>query len=315
MVEPVPPTPAWLGYRHPDYARSLAAYGNPRHLLHADGWVLERDIPGSPYRDAMGIYPLFYCRDWQALPDDIQALRKNRLVSLVLASDPRLDERGQAVFRHFDLVRPFKTHYLAELGPPAQQIASRHHRYYARRAAKQIEVTVAERPSTYLDEWCALYERLVARHAITDMRAFSRAAFDTLLRIPGCLLFLALRQGRPVGGQIVLLQDDLAHAHLSAFTDEGYRYGASYLLDWHALEYLRDRAACLNWGGGTGAFGLEEDGLARYKQGWSTHSRVSYLLGKVLDRTVHDRLYRRHGNGYPSYFPPYRRGEFGTAVP
>ena len=52
------------GYMHLGYAESLVEFGTPRELPRSGGWVLERQIPGFSYRDAMGCYPLFACQDW-----------------------------------------------------------------------------------------------------------------------------------------------------------------------------------------------------------------------------------------------------------
>lgn len=302
---------ARLGYRDPSYVASLAAEGMPRQLPGADGWIIERAIPDSPLRDAMGPYPLFSCTDWRALPDDLRALRESGLVSLVLVSDPFLGEAAGEAWRGFDMIRPFKRHYIADLEQSPCRTVSRHHRYYARRAERDVEVEVAEQPLAHLDEWCGLYDRLVARHGIGDLRAFSRAAFARLLQVPGVVLFRALSQGRAVGAQIVLVQDDVAHAHLAAFSDEGYDLGASYALDWRALEYLRGRARYLDWGGGVGAPDAATDGLARYKEGWSTHTRLAYLLGAVLRPEEYAGLCRAREVAGGDYFPAYRQGEYG----
>ena len=79
--------PASGGYAHRDYAASLVEFGRPRELPNCAGWILERGIPGSSAFDAMGCYPLFSCRDWSALPDDLEALR-GQVVSLSVVLDP-----------------------------------------------------------------------------------------------------------------------------------------------------------------------------------------------------------------------------------
>lgn len=300
----------YLGYRHPEYALSLAEYGQPRVLENSGGWVLERPIPHTGHRDAMGPYPLFHCRDWRALPEDLACLREAGMVSLVLVTDPMLGEGERKVFSHFDVAEPFKTHYLSVLDRPPERTVSKHHRYYARKAARELEVDVPEAPLNHLDEWCALYEALVGRHGVTDLRTFSREAFRRLLSMPGVILFRALRQGRAVGAQIILIQGNVAFAHLAAFSDEGYRLGASYLLDWAAMDHLRGRAGVLNWGGGAGLEGADESGLAKYKQGWATERGTSYLLGAVLDRSVYERLAGAAEDTTRAYFPRYRAGEF-----
>lgn len=302
-------TTSTLGYRHPDFVHSLASLGRPLPLHHCGGWIIERDIPGTPYRDAMGPYPIFSCQDWGGVSEDLRDLREHGLISLVLVTDPILDESARNNFRCFDLIQPFKEHYVAELDRPIREIASRHHAYYARKAARSLEVEVVAQPLDYLQEWHALYGTLVARHGITDLRSFSLESFRQLFSIPGLHLLRALHGGRPVGAQLILLQDDVAHAHLAAFSPEGYELGASYLLDWHALEHFSGKARLLNWGGGTG--NDEGAGLSRYKQGWATRREMSYLLGAIFDMAAYTSLGGGASATLPDYFPAYRRGEFG----
>jgi hypothetical protein len=64
------------GYSHPLYAASLEEFGIPRYLTGCQGWILERQIPDTLYRDAIGPYPLFFCEDWGNLIGDFEALRK-----------------------------------------------------------------------------------------------------------------------------------------------------------------------------------------------------------------------------------------------
>ncbi|MBP1625887.1 MAG: hypothetical protein H6Q00_362 [Holophagaceae bacterium] len=299
--------PPLLGYRHPGYAESLSAFGTLKSLEHSGGWILERSIPGSSYRDGMGLYPMFCCADWSSLPTDLEQLRGEGLVSLVLVTDPFLPENQRTVFRCFDMARPFKMHYAADLGRSPEGIVSKHHANAARKAARRLSVEVAPDPWRYLGEWDELYGGLVERHRIMDLRRFSRESFRHLLGLPGVYLFRALLDGEAVGAQLFLFQDDIVHAHLAAFTAEGYARGASYLLDWQALEYFHGKARLLNWGGGRDMD--QKDGLSWYKQGWSTEQHPSYLLGAAFNA---ERYASLAGSPFrPGYFPAYRCGEFG----
>ncbi len=60
------------GYLNQAYAHSLSEFGNPRLLPQSQGSILEREILESSYRDAMGCYPLFACKDWAHLSEDIK---------------------------------------------------------------------------------------------------------------------------------------------------------------------------------------------------------------------------------------------------
>src|SRR5436190_23288915 len=96
----------FTGYMHPRYAQSLAEFGSPRHLPRSGGWILEREIPGFPYRDAMGCYPLFACRDWSRLHEDLEELHSD-LVTLTLVADPFGDYDLSTLQHCFgDLVSP-----------------------------------------------------------------------------------------------------------------------------------------------------------------------------------------------------------------
>ena len=75
------------GYMHPGYVESLKEFGTPRALPRCRGWILERQIPGYPYHDAMGCYPLFACQDWSQLHLDLEEVG-SELVSLALVTDP-----------------------------------------------------------------------------------------------------------------------------------------------------------------------------------------------------------------------------------
>ena len=92
--------------------------GRPiRWLPASGGWLLERPIAGSDYRDAMGCYPLFVCRDWGGLAADLEPLR-HELVSLALVTDPFGQYDEALLHGCFDVVMPFKPHFVADLSQP-----------------------------------------------------------------------------------------------------------------------------------------------------------------------------------------------------
>ena len=78
---------ARTGYAHPSYAASMAGHGRPIHLPDCGGWLLARDIPGTPHRDLCGPYPLMQCQDWSAWPGELRRL-EFEYVSLVFVVDP-----------------------------------------------------------------------------------------------------------------------------------------------------------------------------------------------------------------------------------
>jgi hypothetical protein len=116
-----------LGYAHARYAESLAEFGRPRRLDRSGAWILERSIPGSAFKDAMGCYPIFCCRDWSALRRDTEQL--SDLVSLTHVTDP-FGEYDLSLLRECfpDLATPFKHHYVTDLTRKPETFVSEHRR-------------------------------------------------------------------------------------------------------------------------------------------------------------------------------------------
>jgi hypothetical protein len=295
-----------LAYGHEDYVRSLAEFGSPRSLDRSGGWVLERPVPGAPgLRDAAGCYPLFTCRDWFALGEDLADLRASDLVSVVLVADPLTLPADIDLARHFGGVcLPWKDHYLVDLG--ADHEPSTHHRRNARRFLRHATVEVVDDPTAWLDTWCSLYAQLVARHAITGAACFSRESFARQLALPGAVLLRAATADDATAGlQIWFVDGPHAWHHLSAYGAEGYRWGgASYALVAAALDHLREHGVReVDLGSGAGLAHDTEDGLSRFKRGWSTHARPAWLCGAVLDPAGYAEL---AGDDPGPYFPAYR---------
>ena len=310
-MTPAPQPAEGTGYLHAAYAASLAEFGTPRLLAHSGGWVLERAIPGTQARDAMGCYPLFACRDWSQLDRDLKELERD-LVSLALVADPFGAYAPADLRRSFpDRCVPFKEHFVVELERAAPDAVSKHHRYYARRALAQVQVEHCPDAADLLDDWVALYATLSARHGLRGIKAFSRTAFAAQLAVPGMVVLRASHEGRTVGAHLWYVQGDVAYSHLAATCARGYEVMAAYALYWYALEHFRTRVGWLDLGAGAGA-SADRDGLTRFKRGWATGTRPVYLCGRVFDRARYAALASaRGGPAETSYFPVYRAGEFG----
>ncbi|WP_111414178.1 GNAT family N-acetyltransferase [Billgrantia lactosivorans] len=293
------------GYLHPCYAESFLGFGEPRGLESSGGWILERAIPGAAARDAMGLYPLFCCRDWTALRRDLE-LEGARWVSLALVADPFGEYDRRLLERTFDIVQPYKEHFVADTSVPLEAFVSSSHRSNARRALRKVEVEVCEEPARFMDDWVALFDVLARRHDIHGLRAFSRAAFERQLRVPGLVMFRAVHGGRTVGLDLWYVQDDVAQGHLVAFNDEGYALSASYATKWTLLNYFAGRVRWVNFGGLPGSAD-PSTGLGHFKRGWSNTTRKAYFCGSIFDHQAYERL----AGSVPqtSFFPAYRAGE------
>jgi len=299
------------GYASAEYAAALAEYGTPRQLLVSDGWILERPIPNSPLRDAMGCYPLFACQSWAGLATDLEDLA-GELVCISLVTDPLGQYDAALLNRCFpDIARPFKEHFVVELTVPVYEYLSGHHQRNVRRALDAVTVEPAQNAAHFGSEWVALYENLVKRHGIVGIAAFSRQSLLRQLAVPGAVALRARYSGATVGMLIWYVMGEVAYYHLGAYNDAGYELRASFALFWTAIEYFRAQGVrWLGLGAGAGVQSSGEDGLSRFKRGWATGTRTAYLCGRIFNQKAYDQL-TTHGTAVAtSYFPAYRFGEF-----
>ena len=298
------------GYMHPEYAQSLADFGTPRLLPRCGGWILERQIPGFLYCDAMGSYPMFCCQNWSQLQTDLENLR-DRLVTLSLVTDPFGDYEPADLHRCFkDVVIPFKEHFLTDLHRPVNDIVCAHHRKYASKVLRNVHVEKCSEPTRFLDEWVALYDNLIDRHDIKNIKAFSRTAFARQLNVPGMAMFRAVHEGTAVGAAMLFEQGDVVYGHLLAVSERGYKLGAAYALYWSQIEYYSGKARWLDFGGVPGVTSESTDGLSWFKRGWSTDTRTAYFCGRIFDHKKYAEIVKVRGSSTADYFPPYRKGEF-----
>ncbi len=235
------------GYLHPAYASSFDDIATPRELPACGAWILERGIAGSNLRDAMGCYPLFCCRDWTRLPEDVAALA-GQLVSFTLVTDP-FGEFGVAdLQRVFDVVRPFKHHYIRDLANDSGIPAPRRHKRNTAAAQRAVALVRVDEPMELADEWVALYGQLVERHDLTGLHAFSRRCLERQLAVPGVRMFSASAEDASSGYTSGTFQGDVAYGHLGATSRLGYDLMASYALYAFAIEQLRPEVRWLALG-------------------------------------------------------------------
>ena len=297
-----------LGYGNPAYAQSLAEFGTPLELPRSGGWILERTVPGTSYRDAMGCYPLLVCRDWSGLRADLQELQDRRqLISLGVVPDPFGNHDPELLRECFgDVVAPFKEHFVTDMHRPLIESVSRHHRKYARKALQQVRAEVVEDPPGFLDEWVDLHRNLIARHDAKGIRAFSRRAFSIQLALPGIVVVRAKHGGTTVGAQLWFQHEDVAYGHVLAFNQIGYDVGAPYALYWFALEHFLGKIRWCTMGGVSGTDVALSGGLSQFKRGWATTTRTAYFCGRIFEPRKYEELVRLKGRAPDGFFPAYR---------
>ena len=273
-----------------------------------------RPILGTDHTDAVGCYPLFACENPARLASDLSVLQDAGAISFTLVTDPLGDfDTAELADLFRPLAQPYKAHYFVDLSGTADEFGSTHHRRNARRCSRQANFSICEQPTEHLQEWCDLYERLAERHKITGPARFSRLAFTAQLKLPGAMLI----QSRNDADELLGMQfwfHDTTHAwhHLSGYSPAGYRQGGvSYGLMAFALTELKKRGVRVaNLGAGAGLQADASDGLSRFKQGWSTHTKEAWLCGIVLDPKRYKQL---SGGHETSFFPAYRDPSFSMA--
>jgi len=300
------------GYSHPSYAASLAEFGQPRALPRSGGWLLERSITHTPYRDAMGCYPLFACRDWSKLNLDFEEISRE-LVSVAIVADP-FGNHGPAQLRNCfpSLVTPFKDHLVTDLSRSPESFVAAAHRRKARKALERLEVQCCADATLVLNDWIALYANLIKRHGIRGLTAFSADSFKSQLAVPGISVFRVIGCNETVGMTLWYIDGEVAYYHLGAYSELGYKSDASFALFWRALEWFSSQG--LKWldlGAGAGLSGAtHSDGLTRFKRGWATGTRTAYFCGRIFDQSKYDEAMRARNITASDYFPAYRKGEF-----
>ncbi len=298
-------------YLHPLYAESLSEYGTPRLLKRCGAWVLQRQVPGFPYFDAMGTYPLFSCLNWGELHLDLDELQE-QLVSISAVTDP-FGEYDLAYLQSCfkDVVFPFKQHFIIDLRRPLESFVNSHHRRNAKRALEELTVEQCIDPDMFLDDWIRLYSNLIERHNIKGLTAFSRNSFVGQFKVPGMVAFRAVSNEETIGMLLWYIQKNIGYYHLGAYSPRGYELGASFALFWTAIQrFAEDGLQSLNIGAGAGSQNNGQDGLTRFKRGWSTGIRTAYFCGRIFDRRKYQEIVETKGLTTVKFFPAYRFGEF-----
>ena len=299
----------YQGYADESYAVSLSEWGIPRELRCSGGWLLEREIPNTPYKDLMGCYPLFSCLSWEKMEADL-AMLTSEAITLSMVPSPFLFKKPDGLQRLFpDRHLHFKDHFIVDLRLPLKKSISSHHRYYSRKAMREFEISFESKPGYLLGKWLELYAKLIKRHGIQGLQAFSKQVFDIQLQMDGMTAAVATCRGEVAGIQLWLHENKNVFHHLSAYSDEGYRKRVSYALLWAALEREQAQGTIYaDLGGGSGLKSAE-DGLTAFKRGWATETRPVFFCGRIFDQNAYAALLKNTENR--GYFPAYRQGEFG----
>jgi hypothetical protein len=301
----------YKSYLHSDYAHSFGEAYTPIRLEASKGLILKRPILGTQLYDAMGCYPLFCCHKWSDLKVDLENNSLD-LISLTVVTDPFGEYNEADLNNAFNsLVVPFKEHFITDLSLHPESFVNKHNTRYAKKALKNISIEISHNSIELSDIWVEMYSNLVNRHNIQGVAAFSEKSLRRQLDVPGAVVFTANYEGQTVGMTVWYVQNRVAYYHLGAYSDKGYDLRASYAIFWNAIKYFQTLDVdWLDIGAGAGAQNDGNDGLSRFKSGWSTGTKTAYLCGHIYKYDNYDAL-AKTGNALGSaYFPAYRNNEF-----
>ena len=290
-------------YGSDSYCSTLTHLGAKVSLPEAGGSVLRRPIEGSKMTDLGGPYPWAGFKDWSAVGRELDEIEGVVSASVVVA--PTSTVAVSTLREQFpDHLVDFKTHFLVDLTGDYEASRSSHHRRKARRCRPGLEVRVLKPTAPIEARWVELYALLRSRHQIRGGAAFSDASLVAQLHLPAITHFGATVGDRIVGIVSFIREGPVAAYHLGAYDATGYELEAAYALFPYAFATLADAGVELvNLGGGAGTEVAEEDGLARFKRGWSTHTGVARIGGRVLNREAFTKL---GGAATSRFWPPYR---------
>ncbi|MDX1975378.1 MAG: hypothetical protein SFT92_06850 [Rickettsiales bacterium] len=281
------------------YGESLAHWGKDIWVPAWNMPVVMRPIADAAF-DVAGVYP------FSAFPPDtnIQAgldfIREHGAVSATFVLDDYHRPNLEVLRDTSTVLRPFKTHYInrPELGPLRYDT---HHSRALKKALTQVQVK-AFALSEHLPSWCALYDYLIQELKLTGLHAFPHEYHRQIAAIPGMVAIGGWIEDRFVSCHIWACDDKTAHSHLVASNAEGYEARAGFAVNDFSLRYFADKQV-INFGGGAGNTDDPDDGLARFKRGFSNDTAQSYIAGIVLDET---RYKSYSGAAQTDYFPAYR---------
>jgi hypothetical protein len=264
--------------------------------------VIARAIPEGG-EDATGCYPLAALDPSADLAAGIERLRAMGFVSVTLTLDNVHRPPLEAFQSSFDVVRPFKTHYLHR-GPLAHYQPSADHRTKIRRAQRSVE-TRPIRLADHLAAWSALYDGVGTRLGFSGVHAFPRPSFAMLAELPGIEAVGGFLDGELVSCCLWAVDRGHIFSHLVASDARGYEARAAYAVYDASVRHFAD-ADAINFGGAAGAADDPEDGLTQFKRGFANERAQSYICGAVLDRAAYQRLAPRGGADTDNFFPRYR---------
>lgn len=185
------------------------------------------------------------------------------------------------------------------------------------RTAQEAGLSVeADAAGARLDDFVSVYTHTMTRRDASSFYFFPKEFFAGIVaKLPGSFMFFhALKEGRCVSSDLVLLSRRYAYYFLGGTREEAFDDGPNYL--------LKHRIAC--WASAQGKSGYvlgggyeAGDGLFRYKRAYARRGEVPFAVCRLTHdaaafaelEAARARAERAEGRSWtpkPLYFPAYR---------
>ena len=295
-------------YTTREYVKTLAHLGEVL-TLEGGASLLVRQVQGIDCLDWAGPYPFLDGGHLAGLECDLRHATSQSVAALSAVLEPLTMPNERLISNVFpDFDRPFKQHALVDLGADLEAQRSSQHRRKVRRALRKVNVERASVDDSVREEWLGLYSGLrEARGFAGQMADFDEAGLEAQLGLPGSRYYRARMSGTTVAAALWFDSEEFTWYHLGASTDAGRAVEASYaLFDLALRQSVEAGLSWANLGGGAGLAEIEDDGLARFKRGWTPHLGWSRLVGRIISLATYESACQLGGPSRGGTFPPYR---------
>ncbi len=290
-------------YATETFANSLSHWGQAWRVDAWNCYVIKRPIADEAF-DAAGVYPITPLEPNIDITAGLSQLRDAGFVSIVLVFDDFHRPDLVELKKHFDAVNDFKPHYVYRPDKGKLDYDS-HHRRAVKTAYKHVRTDIIAL-SDGLDEWARLYDALTATLKLEGLHAFPHEHHQAIASMEGVIAVGAWLDKELVSCHVWVDDGQYMHSHLVASNEKGYEFRAAYAVNDTSIQYFANRKL-LNFGGGAGNIVGSDDGLARFKKGFSNDVAGSYICGVILDKDKYQQLVDARALSQPTnFFPAYR---------
>jgi hypothetical protein len=130
---------------------------------------------------------------------------------VVLVGDPFGEYIPGDLRLWFDRVAAFNEYYVVDFSKSLR--ISKHMLTTAGRRRRPLAIEVEPPPGGFATQWSELYACFVRRHRLEGIKALSRASFELQMRVPGMVVFRAIKDGSLVGARLWYQQQKVAYSH------------------------------------------------------------------------------------------------------